>query len=88
MTGTLEHCLGGLPEDGLCLLLLGQQRSWLTFPPGVAEFQIDIFLEIFGFSLNFWGPFWHHFLGPFPDPGVRIWGRFWVPELVPRNSMI
>ena len=68
MTGTLEHCLGGLPEDGLCLLLLGQQRSWLTFPPGVAEIQIFFFENIYIF-LQFLGPvfgtiFWVHFMTP------------------------
>ena len=88
MTCTLEHCLGRLPWDGRCLLLLGQHRSWLTFPPGDAKFQIDIFVEISRFFFNFWVLFWNHFLGPFPDPGVLIWGRFWVPELVPRNSMV
>ena len=63
MTDTLEHFLGGLPEDGLCLLLLGQQRSWLTFPPGVAEIQIIFFLKIFTFFFNFWDPFSAPFSG-------------------------
>ena len=63
MTCTLEHCLGRLPWDGRCLLLLGQQRSWLTFPPGVAEFQIDLFLKIFTFFFNFWDPFSAPFSG-------------------------
>ena len=68
MTCTLQDCLGRLPWDGRCLLLLGQHRSWLTFPPGDAKFQVDIFVEIiklFLISESRFGPiFWIHFLTP------------------------